>query len=305
MKKTILAIAVTGLFATTAQAAQIYENADITVNMFGDAEVAIIKSLDKHDDTEISIDEANLGFQVDYAFNADVTLSGLVKFGAADGDATLSDAWVGASSQKLGTLTIGNQATIYDDAGIGADYQFGFTSFYSQENSGEQVIKYKLDKESFYVGLAYLVNDESGQTDGTKGFDGNIGVRAGDFEATVYFADMTDESGATDYDKSNVNLELRYQLDALALAAAYAVTDEDKGDVDTFGLAATYDVSEKVTVAGGWASIDSDMNTDLDNQFYLNTSYAFNDYFVAYAEVGANDADDSELGYALGITAEF
>ncbi len=303
MKKTILALAITTLFAATAHGATIYSEDDITVSIFGDVEVVAINSLDENEDAAISIDEADMGFQLDYALNEDLTLSGLVEFGIASGTATLSNAWAGVGSQKFGTLTIGKQATLYDDSGIGGDYQFGFTSFYSQDNSGEQVIKYKLDKEAFYAGIALLVNSESGQADGTEGFDANVGVRAGDFEATVFYANMTDTT--TDSDMSNVNLELRYQLDALAIAAAYAKAEVDASDTDTFGLTATYQLSSKTSIAAGWASIDSEANPDLKNHYYLNTSYAFNDYVGVYAELGANDTDNSELGYAAGMLVAF
>lgn len=303
MKKTILIAAITTLFATTAHSTTIYSAEAVTVTIFGDAEVVTSNSIDKDKHTVISIDEADMGFQLDYALNEDLTLSGLVEFGTASGTATLANAWAGIGSAKLGILTIGKQATLYDDSGIGGDPLFGFSNFYSRDNVAEQVVKYKIDKEIFYAGAAYLINSESGQTDGTEGFDANIGVRAGDFEATVYYAAMTD---ATDFDTSNINLELHYQLNAIALAVAYAKTDSDEfGDTDTFALTAVYQLNNNTTIAAGWANIDSEPDSGLNNQYYINTSYALNNNVNIYAELGGNESDNHQLDYAVGVIVAF
>ena len=226
----------------------------------------------------------------------------MVEFGASSGTATLSDAYLGLTSELWGRLPLGKQVTLYDNSGIGRDYQFGFTSFYEQDNAGEQVIKYKVDKGNFYAGIAYLMNSESGQTDGSEGFDANIGARVANLNITVYYADMRD---ASNVDTNNVNVELRYQPDALELSVAYAITDSDAGDTDSVGLTAVYQLNNNASFAAGWAGIDSNTSPDLDNHFYANTAYTFNDYIEVYAEIGADDSDDSEVGYATGMIVAF
>jgi len=317
MKKTILAVTMTALFATTAQAAIVYEKNDVSVNIFGDTEIVYINPWDETQVDEISVDDADFGFELGYALNDDLTLTGLVEFGASSGQSELSDAYVGVTSNKWGRLTVGKQTTLYDDSGIGNDYQFGFSNFYEQDASGGQVIKYKVDKGMFYGGIAYLMNSESGQEDGAEGFDGNIGVRVADFDLTVFYADM---ETVEDHDSNNVNIELRYQLnEKLQLAAAYAMTDADLvaadpanglthaewGDTDIFGLTAVYQANSKLAFAAGWAYMDSEADPDLENQYYVNTSYAFNNYIEVYAELGGNDGDNTELGYATGMKVAF
>ena len=66
MKKTILAMAVAGLFATTAQAATVYDADGATVGLFGDADVQYYNGTaeDKSDgvnDGVIRIDDADFG----------------------------------------------------------------------------------------------------------------------------------------------------------------------------------------------------------------------------------------------------
>ena len=58
MKKTILAIAITGLFAATAaQAATIYDTDGVKLNIYGDVEVQYYNDNNKTHDAVISIDD--------------------------------------------------------------------------------------------------------------------------------------------------------------------------------------------------------------------------------------------------------
>lgn len=52
MKKTILALAMTSLFATSVYSATVYEKDDILVKIFGDTEVVYSNSLDKTESTK-------------------------------------------------------------------------------------------------------------------------------------------------------------------------------------------------------------------------------------------------------------
>jgi len=302
MKKTILATTLAGLLASTAQAATIYEKDNTSVSVYGDAEVVYINSTDETETDEISIDEANFGFDLGYAVNEDLTLTGLVEFGVASGTAELSDAYVGVASNKFGTVTVGKQATIFDDSGIGGDYQFGWASFYEQDDSGDQVVKYQVDKGVFYAGVAYLMNSESGQYDGSHGVDAKLGARVAGFDFTLFYGDTTSADGD---DSETINFEARYDFDALSLAAAVAQTEADTGDIDSFGFAAEYQLNNNVAFAAGWANVDSESDANTDNHYYVNTSYTFTDNISVYAEIGGNDGTDSEVGYAAGMAVAF
>jgi predicted porin len=320
MKKTILAMAITGLFATTAQATNVYDMDGVKVDLFGDAEVQYVNDIaERVDDKVIRIKEANFGFDLGYDIGNGLTVGGLVKFGAADDEgqntATLSDAYVGISSAEWGTLTAGKTVTIFDGAGIGSDYEFGYGDFYEQDNSGEQVVKYQLDKDMFYGGVAYLMSTEADVNTNGEAWDANLGARFAGFDVAAFFgqAKVTDDPAATapadpTHDVNNYVFNVKYQIADLGLAASYGVTDDESvasGEDDkNMGVTATYQL-DKARFAAGYAVFDvADQDKDVKN-FYVNASYAFTGNVNVYAEIGGSDADNTETGYAAGMEINF
>jgi len=306
MKKTILATMLTSLFAATgAHSATMHDADGLTVELYGDVEVQAINTLDEDEGHKIQLDEANFGVETAYDINGDVAAVGVISFESiTDNDnengATLDEAYVGFASGKYGTITVGKQVTIFDDAGIGGDFQFGFNDFYEQTTSSEQVIKYTVDKGNYYGGIAYIVNQED--SDGQRTVDGKLGVRFSDVDLTVFYGKSDLEAGG---DVENINFEARYTIDQLTLAAAYATTEMDgDNDVKSLGLAATYQVNAQVQLAVGYANIDEDNEDDI-NQYYANASYAFGNNVTTYFEIGGNDDDNTELGYVAGMAISF
>ncbi|MDA7746671.1 porin [Psychromonas sp.] len=309
MKKTILATALTTLFAASANAATIYEANDVTIDVFGDSEIVLLNPISKSEPFIVDIQDADFGFALGYKLSEDVVLGSTVAFGVDDasGAAQLDESYVALASEMYGTLSIGKQYTIYDESGIGNDYQFGFTAFYDQTDAGEQVIKYSIDKDVFYGAVAFLL--DSGVSDtGASGFDGKIGVRFADFDLAVYHAQVEEAAGN---EISNTNVELGYALtESLLLQASYGQTDNDSytETTDTVGLAAIYQYTPKIQFAAGYANIDAaagSANDGIENQYYVNTSYLVNDYINTYVELGGNDGDDSQLGAAAGVQVAF
>lgn len=321
MKKTILALAVASLFATTAQAATVYQADGLTVGVFGDAEVLYFNDVKKDSDKDgiIMIDDADFGFEMGYELPNGVTVGGVVEFSGEDGMAKLGDVYIGASWENAGTLSMGKQATIYDDAGIGEDFQFGFSSFYEQgQDSGYQVIKYKGDWDTFYGGVAYLVSPEQNTTSAESWIDGNIGARMAGFDVTAFYGTgdvattASTVKGAPTVTVSQYTLELRYAFTNVNLAATYAVSDttnfaavDEKGK--SVGAAATWNINGgPTTVAAGFANTKNAETSDESvNDYYVNAAYKFTSNVTAYAEFGGSNADDTELGYAAGMQVSF
>tara|TARA_R110001583_G_scaffold48229_1_gene150855 strand:+ start:295 stop:1230 length:936 start_codon:yes stop_codon:yes gene_type:complete len=311
MKKTILATMLTSLFAaTTAHSAMMHDADGISVEMYGEVEIQYVNDKEKDEDAIIDIDEANFGVQAGYMINDDVTAIGVVSFDAAstvsDDDANrnavLDDAYVGFVSQKYGILTVGQQVTIFDDAGIGSDKEFGLASFYEQNVTGKQVIKYTIDKGNVYGGIAYLL-DNGESDDGLSAIDGKIGVRFDGVDLTAFYGRGELESGG---DVDNLNLEARYTFSDITLAAAYASSssDDDNSDADNFGLAATYQL-DKTSFSAGWSITDADDADDKVNAYFVNAVYAFSTNVTSYVEIGGDDEDNTELGYVAGMAVSF
>lgn len=304
MKKSLIALAVM-ISSGAAHAVEIYSDPTTTLNFSGEAEVQYYKSQTKNVDPAINIATATLNFAVSYEVNGDLTLGTALDAANIDGN----DVYISANFFQAHTLSVGHQSTIFDDAGIGSDYSFGFTSYVDNLNtSGDQVIKYKYDGgEVFYTGFAYLMHSNENETDdgydsSDYAADGNIGARLGDFEYTLFVA----QSEQLDLQENNYSLEARYVYGNMVFAGTYGYTDseQDTGpntEIDMFGLAATWDDGGRWSYAGGWANIDNSSNTDKINDVYINASYWMTDNVNAYAEIGFTDDDTQETGYVVGM----
>ncbi|MEL0630563.1 porin [Psychromonas aquatilis] len=323
MKKTILATMLTSLFAATAaQSATVVDSDGVTVNLTGELEIQFAKDFDTAG-PKLDVYDANVGVDVAYALTDSVSAIGVISFDTQNGeddesnaDAELDDAYVGFASDTYGTLTFGKQVTIYDDAGISEDYRLGYSSFYDQDDSGEQVIKYTFERNAVYGGIAYMLNDGDNVNNDAYAVDGKLGVRFSGLDLTVFYgqgekgetADTVAEIG----DKSkSLNLEARYTIADLTLMAAYGMVDRDAGnstgythDDEGYAAGALYTI-DKVVLAGGWALLDADNADHEVNSYYANVTYNFNSNVNVYAEVGGDDAEDSEVGYVAGMTVTF
>ncbi len=335
MKKTLVALAV--LAAGSAQAGiELYNQDKVTVNMTGDVEVVYLQGTTDGDEFKQEIQDADFGFDTRYAVNDDLQIGAYWEFSGDDGQADTGDVYLAFYSQAAGSIKFGKTATALDDAGIGGDYQFGINSFFNNGTpfSGDEAIRYDIDKGTFYGTVAFL-QDKNGNNDlGEDGtfFDAKIGARVADFDftgfvgkanfkgtktTTTQVADLgtgvvSDVTTTADFDADETlyALEARYAgVENLNLAAGYYSLDGDVSGADvktdTFGLAADYTISA-VTVGAGYSRSSSDAaNTDDVNNWYVNAAYSLAPSTKAYAEVGGNDADNSQTGVAIGLKAEF
>ncbi|MEG3756033.1 porin [Psychromonas arctica] len=308
MKKTILATMLTSLFAATAaHSATVYEADGVTLDLFGDVEIQANKGTEDDAPKMIHLDDADFGVQAGYVLSD--SLSAIAKISVTGEDETgstnnidLDEAFVGLSFTQFGTVTIGQQYTIADDIGIANDYAFGINSGYSGvATDGKQVVKYVVDNGNYYFGVSYLLN-ENAASDDVESIDARLGVRIDALDLTAYLGKADD----ADASATSVLLEARYSMDNLDLAASVSSLDgyTSAEDSTAFGLAAAYTV-DKVTYSGGYSLLDVDGDDDKLNTYFVNAAYAFNSNVTVYAELGGDDADDSELGYGAGMAVTF
>jgi len=303
MKKTILATMLTSLFAATAaQAVVVQDENDFRLDLFGDVEVHYKQSTEADSDPVLKIDDADFGVKAAYLVAEDLSAIGVMAFTAESGgeasDANLEEGYVGFSSAKWGTLTFGKQYSIYDDSGIGSDFEMGIDNAATGLQSATQVVKYKVDHGNVYGGIAYILDDDNVTTTDHDAIDGNIGVRFDAVDLTAYYG-IEDDAGTK---TRALNLEARYTMDNFSLAAAYGNVDTDGAPkADYLGLAGTYQL-DKVAFAAGWSVEDAATKT---NKYFANVAYAFNGNVTTYIEVAGNDVDDSEFGYVAGMAVKF
>ena len=329
MKKTLLAISVASLFATSAvSATEIYNQDGTKVQISGKLDVQYINGMVKDKapnnelDNVIKVDDAEFGFTLSHELDNGMTVGGVLKFEAANGAnaATATDAYIGVKFAEMGTLSAGYQVTIYDDAGIGTDYEFGPGAHYEQtETGGQQVVKYKFDNDAFYAGVAYMLNNSTAASDDVSVIDGNVGMRFGAFDLAVFAGtlsadDHINKKGQRSGDMFRTSLQGTFAIsETLTAGLSYEYADNEFYETSGFGGASIEWAPSAWKYSAGLFSVEEKKQDfglkkvvkESEIAGYINSTYSFSDNVSVYAEVGLSDADDKEVGYVAGMIATF
>ena len=315
MKKTLLALAVVTA-AGSAQAIELYNQDGATVNLGGDIEVRYVEKTEKGDEFKQEIDDSDLNFDIRYELNDNMSVGGYWELNdLATKDGKGGDAYVSLISSDLGTLKVGKTATQLDDSGIGSDYLFGIKSLVdSADFSGDEVIRYDLDKGTFYAGVALMQDKANADALGKNGSfaDFKVGARVADFDFSAFYGAAKLRGADHNEDETLLALQTTFSgVENLNLQAGYYLSDQKlksvtnaNYDVTTLAIAADYTI-EKVTFAAGYSSTDfSNANSD-HSDWFVNAGYSVAPNTTVYAEVGGNDKKDSQTGFGVGVKSSF
>ncbi|MDD9157494.1 porin [Aliivibrio sp. S4TY2] len=311
MKKTLVALSVLAASAGSAQAFEIYSQDGVTVDMGGDIEVVYKQGTSDGDEFQQEIQDADVKFDVRYAINDSLQFGGF--FELQDTGTNEGDAYVALYSDTIGSIKVGRTCTVLDDAGIGSDYQFGIKTFFDGEDMYcvDEAVRWDIDKENFYAAAA-IAQDKNGNTglnnDSTY-FDGKVGYRVADFDFTalVGLGEVGgDVVGSTKHDETLWSVQAAYNgVENLGLAAAYYSMDNESVVTSTIALAATYQL-DVVALAAGFSNSSFDVSGEDDfSTWYVNAGYPIAPNTTAYAEVGGDNADNNQTGFAIGVKAAF
>jgi predicted porin len=291
MKKTLVALAV--LAAGSVNAAEVYNNDGVSTTLSGVAEVQFIGNQGYADaDLAVRIDDFDLTAATAVALSEDLSAIGAVSL-ASSGSADRT--YVGFASAEMGTLTVGQQTLISDDAGIGADYEFGGSQYGTTQADGTDVVKYVYDNGQFFFGISQDVAESD--TDESS-LDGRIGVRADALEVALY-AYSSDDNG----DESAYNLQATYAMDAFGFAASLG-SDEVNDAETTFAEANVTYTLEATTYALGFSTADPETGDSVDT-IYANLTTKLAPSVKVYAEAGYQADAAEEFGYVAGMEVKF
>jgi predicted porin len=345
MKKSLLAIAIPAIMASSAASASVnlYDADGVKVDASGAMEVQYYSGLADESEAKFRLDDGDLAFNTSVELTDTVSAVGGIAFEFESGNTSNDELYVGFATTDFGTFTFGRQYLVADDAGNGKDLEFGGEGVDFVKGSGDQVAKFVYDNGSFYAGLSTLQesngknNDEdvtTGQGKADKIFDGRIGYRVNDFDVRAYFyegtdidaSDMNEEiygSKTLQLDISGFNLEADYVWDAFSFAASYGQVEYEESNVanpteveaDIIGLSADY-TSGKNVFALGYTRYDADkegVSKDrTQDTVYANVTHKFNGNVKVYAEVAFANGENfggSELqfdtGYLAGMEVKF
>ncbi|PMG06587.1 porin [Vibrio breoganii] len=192
MKKTLLALAVASVAATSVNAAPIYQGEDGNVDFYGQlrTELKFNENDDGDNKADLSSGSSRAGIKGQYAIADGVDVVGLVEIGLRDNsDVNVRQHQFGFATDRFGTIKFGKQWTTSDDV-YGADYSYfygGSALRYATLNGAlhDSQIKYSLDTDFMWVKAGYGLNEDSENDDlyelfvGTSFGDLNLHAGAG------------------------------------------------------------------------------------------------------------------------------
>ncbi|WP_434361358.1 porin [Parasalinivibrio latis] len=319
MKKTVLALSLSALFASTAiQAADIFKTEDGSANFYGQLRTQVEKYQDK--DATLNAGSSRAGVSAQYAVNDQFDVLGKVEFGVSykDGDKYAMENrlhYFGISGD-FGTVTFGRQWVVADDA-YGAEYSyfFGGSALLYSTMSGarhDSLIKYVFENDNIWVGANYGLGEDNSQSElaelYAKSQIAGVDVTAGlgrTSDPDVEYKDGADVVNS-EVDHTYYSVTLGKGFGDFYLGATYAAdklsADASKLDIDRQGVsvAGTWAWAENATAYAGFEySINKADTVDgsvKGKNAYVGSDYHFNDWFRVYGEMGWSDG--STLGFA-------
>jgi predicted porin len=306
MKKTLIALSVL-VAAGSVNAANVYDNDGVMVDVYGDFAVHYEQAQGNDKEAQIVVDDADFGFDFESAINEEMAIIANMDV-TGEGDLKLDDLTVGLKAGAT-TVKVGDQVNLVDEIGISNDFAFGLgtaeTMVGGLVDSGEQVINVQYDDgEKFYAGFSSTMTaDGDDTTDDGNQYALKAGVRFGDADVVAYYADGDAET--LNRDANALALKGSYALGDVVLSALYVTADDDvTGDLDSIGANIEYSM-DKYGFNFGLADHSYDASSSDFTEYYANVSYAVAKNATAFFEVQDSDADNSDMGYAAGLTVKF
>ncbi|MFH7564372.1 porin [Oceanimonas smirnovii] len=331
MKKTILALTIPALFATSASAVTVYSDEGAKVDIYGRIQYEAGEMKYKSGSNEANNfggeGEARLGVNVEYALNNDIDLIGKLEWQVvAEGDdATGSDsldtryAWAGYRFQDTTELTFGRSQDPIAQVLYLSDI---FNIFGGRAGYGDT---FELnDKVDDQVRVSYAANglDLRGAYAFSDGYKlekaGNGSELNNQWSLSAGYVFPVGVGLYAAYEQQDVRGKFD-SIDAWFAGASYTVdgfffsglyTQREQGDVDTkgFELTGTYNV-DAWTLLAQYSYEETDNNVrDFDSidAWTLGVQYDLTAKAKLYAEYEINDDDlNRDDRYGMGIQYNF
>jgi predicted porin len=300
MKKTLIALSVL-VAAGSVNAATVYEEDGYKFDISGDIEVNYKQDIGDDQNAVINLDDGDFTFAAESAVNEDIAVIAELDLSAEGAVEKGDDLYVGMKAGAT-TVTVGRQLTFVDSMGQSSDFEFGLDTAEaatSLATSGDQVIKVVYDDGQYYAGLDTVQYNTASADSDDKQLDLMAGARFGDAEVTAYYADGEHSS----VDSDALLLVGSYAFGDASVKATFG--DASEGDVDTtsFGVDFGYSM-DKTSFNIGMTNMDTDGSDDY-NSYYANVSYAVAKNATVFVELGDNDIDNQDMGYAAGLQVRF
>ncbi|HEH9813022.1 TPA: porin [Pasteurella multocida] len=316
MKKTIVALAVAAVAATSANAATVYNQDGTKVDVNGS--VRLILKKEKNERGDLVDNGSRVSFKASHdlgeglsalaytelRFSKNVTQ----KKTRLGNNVHVKRLYAGFAYEGLGTLTFGNQLTIGDNVGV-SDYTYFLGGINNLLSSGEKAINFKsAEFNGFTFGGAYVFSEDAGKQ---ASRDGRGFVVAGLYNRKMGDVGFALEAGysqkyvtAAKQEKAfMVGTELSYAGLALGVDYAHTVTNKEKveGKKRALEVGLNYDINDKAKVYTDliWAKESSKGVTTRDSSILLGAGYKLHKKVETFVEGGW-----SRKKAAVGVTTK-
>ncbi|HDR1052478.1 porin [Pasteurella multocida] len=329
MKKTIVALAVAAVAATSANAATVYNQDGTKVDVNGSVRLLLKKEKDERGDlvdngSRVSFKASHdLGEGLSALAYAELRFSKNVTVQVKDpqgkvvreydveklgNNVHVKRLYAGFAYEGLGTLTFGNQLTIGDDVGV-SDYTYFLGGINNLLSSGEKAINFKsAEFNGFTFGGAYVFSadaDKQAPRDG-RGFvvaglynrkmgDVGFALEAGYSQKYVTVAKQEKEKAFM------VGTELSYAGLALGVDYAQSKVTNVEGKKRALEVGLKYDLNDKAKVYTDliWAKEGPKGATTRDRSVILGAGYKLHKQVETFVEGGWGREKD-----ANGVTTK-
>ncbi|HEH9713434.1 TPA: porin [Pasteurella multocida] len=315
MKKTIVALAVAAVAATSANAATVYNQDGTKVDVNGS--VRLILKKEKNERGDLVDNGSRVSFKASHDLGEGLSALAYTELRFSKNETKqkkignnvhVKRLYAGFAYEGLGTLTFGNQLTIGDNVGV-SDYTYFLGGINNLLSSGEKAINFKsAEFNGFTFGGAYVFSADAGKQ---ASRDGRGFVVAGLYNRKMGDVGFALEAGysqkyvtAAKQEKAfMVGTELSYAGLALGVDYAHTVTNKEKveGKKRALEVGLNYDINDKAKVYTDliWAKESSKGVTTRDSSILLGAGYKLHKKVETFVEGGW-----SRKKAAVGVTTK-
>lgn len=303
MKNTLAALSLASLFATPANAINLYSDGDTSINLTAELRLLAVaqeeevgdRFFTKDDESRVTVDFENKGDLVSVLGTVQV------RFDEGDGEGsnnTFTKLLFGGLKSDYGTLLGGRQYTFLDDADLqDVSYNFG-DAITPGSDYDASVVKYLYNTDGYTAGFLFTIP--------SSGLDDSIKTQQGLIRTEVENADLQVIIGRDEED-IYFNADVAYKVDQLYFGLAVSYLDFKNSDAVTgYGVGIRYTLGAS-RVYGGYEATDAVATavTEKDpSTWYLGGDYAVAKSSVVFVEFGEHYGANG-MSLEVGLRAEF
>ncbi len=309
MKKITLAITVsTIVFAQSSTAATIYDGDGLNYKLKGDWQIQLRDNASKSKNLDVEFDDLELKNTVTYDLDNNLQAFGQLDFSfdkAADNKQSgdkLEEAYMGLKYDSV-AFRMGKMNTSGDEFGVESAYEkpagTSEDQFDAMVDAGDDVLRLDADFDVVYISLSHELESKGNTSEGDASTD--LFVSTNVDALTLAAAYQVYDNNADTW-----GVSAQYDAGFINLGADYSVSDLDNSDRNetTYNLVSTFKASQTTAIALGYVNADDEI--EKIDAWYANVTYRFpaQKNVSLFAEVSDSDAGD-ESDILAGMRIKF